>query len=186
MKPTSRYPISVSLLHWLLAIALIGNLVIGWLLDDREELLALHKSIGIAILVLALIRLANRLRVRNQLPPSVNKTGTATYFVESTAHCLLYVLMLAAPLLGWLKTNAAGHAASFFGLFSLPTLLSRSHELSNWLGKLHAMTAYGLAALIGLHVLGALAHRLLRGHNILPRILPLRQRPLSRVKHLPD
>jgi cytochrome b561 len=182
MKRSSRYPISVSLLHWLLAIALIGNLVIGWLLDDREELLALHKSIGIAILALALIRLSNRLRVRDQLPPSVNKTGTAAYFVESTAHRLLYVLMLAVPLLGWLKTNAAGHSASFFGLFSLPTLLSRSRELSHWLGELHAMAAYGLAALVGLHVLGALAHRLFKGKNILPRILPLPRGTISRTK----
>ncbi|WP_233848719.1 hypothetical protein [Paraburkholderia sp. HD33-4] len=45
-------------------------------------------------------------------PPSVNKTGTPAYFAEGAVHRLLYVLMLAVPLLGWLKTNAAGHAAS--------------------------------------------------------------------------
>ncbi|MEM5327891.1 cytochrome b/b6 domain-containing protein [Paraburkholderia sp. JHI2823] len=186
MKAPSRYPISVSLLHWLLAIALIGNLVIGWLLDDREGLLALHKSIGIAILALALIRLTNRLRVRDQLPPSVNKTGTAAYFIEGMVHRLLYVLMLAAPLLGWLKTNAAGHPASFFELFTLPTLLSRNRELSHWFGELHAMAAYGLAALVGLHLLGALAHRLLKGQNIIPRIVPLPRRPLPKARRLAD
>ncbi|HKT96119.1 MAG TPA: cytochrome b [Paraburkholderia sp.] len=173
MKPLSRYPFSVSLLHWLLAIALIGNLVIGWLLDDREELVALHKSIGICILVFALVRLTNRLRVRDQVPPSVNAAGTPAHFVEAAAHRLLYVLMLVVPLLGWLKTNAAGHAASCFGLFSLPTLLHKSRELSHLLGQLHALTAYGLAALIGLHVLAALAHRVFKGKNILHRILPL-------------
>ncbi|WP_321932140.1 cytochrome b [Paraburkholderia guartelaensis] len=186
MKHPSRYPFSVSLLHWLLAIALIGNLVIGWLLDDREELLALHKSIGVAILALALIRLTNRLRVRDQLPPSVNEAGTPAYFAESAVHRLLYVLMIVAPLLGWLKTNAAGHAASFFGLFSLPTLLSRSRELSHWLGQFHAIAAYSLAALIGLHMLGALVHRLLKGRNILPRILPFPRRTLPRAKHVPE
>jgi cytochrome b561 len=84
--------------------------------------------------------------------------------------------MLAIPLLGWVKTNAAGHVASCFGLFSLPTLVPKSRELSHWLGELHSVTAYGLAALVGLHVLGALAHRVLKSENILPRILPLPRR----------
>ena len=176
MKQVSRYPLSISLLHWLLTIALIGNLVIGWLLDDSEDLLALHKSIGIAILGLALVRLANRLRMRRRLPPSTNAAGTPAYLAEKTVHHLLYVLMFAIPLLGWLKTNAAGHVANCFGLFSLPTLVPKSHELSHWLGQMHSLTAYGLAVLVGLHVLGALAHRVLKSENILPRILPLPDR----------
>src|ERR1700757_2684464 len=108
MKHVSRYPISISLLHWLLAVALIGNLIIGWMLDDNENLLALHKSIGIIILGLVWVRVANRLRVRRRLPPSTNRAGTPAYLVEKTVHHVLYVLMLAIPLLGWVKTNAAG------------------------------------------------------------------------------
>ena len=169
MKTITRYPLSISLLHWLLALALIGNLIVGLLLDDNEGLMALHKSIGIAILVLVAVRIANRLR----LPPSINRTGTVSHFVERSVHGLLYVLMLAIPVLGWLKTNAAGHTASCFGLFTLPTLVSKNHELSHWLGELHAVTAYGLAALVGLHVLGALVHKLLKSENVLPRILPV-------------
>ncbi|AUT75768.1 cytochrome B [Paraburkholderia hospita] len=176
MKHVSRYPISISLLHWLLAVALIGNLIIGWMLDDNENLLALHKSLGIIILGLVSVRVANRLRVRRRLPPSTNRAGTPAYLVEKTVHHFLYVLMLAIPLLGWVKTNAAGHVASCFGLFSLPTLVPKSRELSHWLGELHSVTAYGLAALVGLHVLGALAHRVLKSENILPRILPLPRR----------
>ncbi|HEU0229597.1 MAG TPA: cytochrome b/b6 domain-containing protein [Burkholderiaceae bacterium] len=181
MKQVIRYPLSISLLHWLLAIALIGNLVIGWLLDDNEGLLDLHKSIGIAILGLVLLRLVNRLRVRHQLPPSTNAAGTSAYRVEKLVHRLLYALMLAIPLLGWLKTNAAGHAANCFGLFSLPTLMPRSHTLSPWLGQLHSLAAYSLAALVGLHVLGALAHWMFKAENIFPRILPLPGR-LARQK----
>ncbi|ACC75278.1 cytochrome b/b6 domain-containing protein [Paraburkholderia phymatum] len=176
MKHTSRYPFSISLLHWVLAVALIGNLIIGWMLDDNEDLLTLHKSIGIVILVLVLVRVVIRLRMRRRLPPSTNQAGTPAYHAEKTVHHILYVLMLVIPLLGWLKTNAAGHVASCFGLFSLPTLVSKSRELSYWLGQLHALTAYGLAALVALHVLGALAHRVLKSENILPRILPLPRR----------
>ncbi|RZF31242.1 cytochrome b [Paraburkholderia sp. UYCP14C] len=179
MKHIYRYPFSISMLHWLLAVALIGNLIIGWMLDDNEDLLALHKSIGIVVLGLALVRVLNRLRMRNLLPPSTNAAGTPAYLAEKVVHYSLYVLMLAIPLLGWLKTNAAGHVASCFGLFSLPTLVSKSHELSHWLGQLHSLTAYGLAVLVGLHLLGALAHRLLKSENILPRILPLPTRVLQ-------
>lgn len=173
MKNVTRYPLSISLLHWLLAVALIGNLIVGLLLDDNEDLVSLHKSVGIAILGLVAIRIVNRLRMRRRLPPSINPAGTLSRFVERSAHGLLYVLMLVIPVLGWMKTNAAGHTASCFGLFSLPTLVPKSHELSHWLGELHALTAYGLAALVGLHVLGALAHKLLKSENVLPRILPL-------------
>jgi cytochrome b561 len=179
MRHTARYPLSISLLHWLLAAALIGNLVIGWLLDDHEELIALHKSIGIAILGLASIRIVNRLRIRRQLPPSINRAGSPSYFAEKAVHYLLLVLMLAIPILGWLKTNAAGHVANCFGMFSLPTLVQKSRALSHLFGDLHALTAYGLAMLVGVHVLAALVHWLMHSKNVLPRIspLPVRLRP---------
>lgn len=186
MKQAFRYPLSISLLHWLLAIALIGNLIIGWLLDDNEGLLDLHRSIGIAILGLVLVRLVNRLRVRHRLPPSTNTAGSPAHRVEKLVHRLLYALMLAIPLLGWLKTNAAGHTANCFGLFSLPTLIPRSHALSPWLGQLHSLTAYGLAALVGLHVLGALAHWMFKAENILPRIIPFPKHLVRRKTSLSD
>lgn len=172
MRTVTRYPLSISLLHWLLAVALIGNVIVGLLLDDNEDLVSLHKSIGIAILGLVAIRIANRLRMRRRLPQSVNPAGTLNHLAERSVHGLLYVLMLAIPVLGWMKTNAAGHTANCFGLFSLPTLVPKSRELSHWLGELHALTAYGLAALVGLHVLGAVAHRLFKSENVLARILP--------------
>ncbi|WP_071333496.1 cytochrome b [Burkholderia contaminans] len=173
MKNVTRYPLSISLLHWLLAAALIGNLIVGLLLDDNEGLVSLHKSIGVAILVLVAVRIVNRLRTRRRLPPSVNPAGSLNHFAERSVHGLLYALMLAIPVLGWMKTNAAGHTASCFGVFSLPALVPRNRELSHWLGELHALTAYGLAALVGLHVLGALAHKLFKSENVFPRILPL-------------
>lgn len=89
MKTVTRYPLSISLLHWLLAAALIGNLIVGLLLDDNEDLVSLHKSIGVAILVLVAIRIVNRLRVRRRLPPSVNPTGTMNHFAERGVHGLL-------------------------------------------------------------------------------------------------
>ncbi|RKU05247.1 cytochrome B [Burkholderia sp. Nafp2/4-1b] len=168
------------MLHWLLAAALIGNLIVGLLLDDNEDLVGLHKSIGIIVLGLVLVRIANRFRLRRGLPASINPAGSATRLAEQAVHSLLYVLMFAIPVLGWMKTNAAGHTASCFGLFSLPTLVPKSRAASQWLGELHALTAYGLAALIGFHVLGALVHRLMRTESVLPRILPWNPRARHR------
>ncbi len=173
---TSRYPVSIIVLHWLLAIALIGNFVIGWMIDDHEDLMTLHKSVGIVILGLVLIRLMNRLRVRRHLPPSTNGAGSPMYFAEKAVHHLLYVLMLVIPILGWLKTNAAGHVANCFGVFPLVTLVPQSHELSRIFGELHSLSAYGLATLVGLHLLAVLAHWIRKSENPLSRILPLRGR----------
>jgi cytochrome b561 len=167
-----KYPLSVCLFHWLVAIAIIGNPVIGWMLDDSMELMSLHKSIGTGILILAALRVLNKLMHRNALPASVNKVGSAQYLAEKAVHGLLYVSMLGIPVLGWLKTNAAGHAVSFFGLFDLPTLLEKNRTLSHLFGEMHSAAAVGLAVLLGLHVVGALVHSVLKSENVLTRILP--------------
>ncbi|MBE0629054.1 MAG: cytochrome b/b6 domain-containing protein, partial [Burkholderia vietnamiensis] len=86
MKTATRYPLSISLLHWLLAVALTGNLIVGLLLDDNEDLVGLHKSIGVAILLLVALRLVNRLRARRRLPPSVNPAGTLRHSAERAVH----------------------------------------------------------------------------------------------------
>jgi cytochrome b561 len=179
MKRPTVYPLSVSLLHWALAAALIGNLALGWMLDDNEDLVGLHRSIGIAILGLVVIRLVNRLRLRRALPDSVNEPGSLTRFAEHAVHFMLYAAMLAIPLLGWMKTDAAGHPVSFFGLFSLPPLLGRNHALSHWLGVAHAAAAYGLVGLIALHVSAAVIHRFVTSENVLARILPFRGRSVD-------
>ncbi|POZ60190.1 cytochrome b [Chromobacterium alticapitis] len=176
MSARKHYPLSVSLLHWLLALAILGNLVLGWLLDDEPALMALHKSIGALILLLALARLLNKLRSRKRLPSSVNAAGTVSYLGEKAVHGLLYLGMFSVPLLGWLKSNAAGHAVSLFGLVNLPTLIGRNADWSETLDDAHGAAAYGLAALVAAHVCAAIAHQLLRRENVVGRILPLLRR----------
>lgn len=167
-----KYPLSVCLLHWLVAIGIIGNLAVGWMLDDNMDLMSLHKSIGSGILILAALRVLNKLMHRNALPPSVNKAGSTQYLAEKAVHGLLYMSMLGIPVLGWLKSNAAGHPVSFFGLFDLPTLLEKNRTLSHLFGEMHSAAAVGLAVLLGLHVAGALIHSVLKSENVLSRILP--------------
>lgn len=168
----NRYPFSVVILHWLVALAILGNLAIGWLLDDNMDLMDLHKSIGVGILLLAAVRLANKILQRHHLPASVNPAGSFRYLLEKAVHGMLYLSMLGIPLLGWLKTNAAGHPAGFFGLFELPMLLEKNRALSHLFGDLHSALAAVLAGLIGLHVAGAALHWLTKSVNVFGRILP--------------
>ncbi|OHX19184.1 cytochrome b [Chromobacterium sphagni] len=174
MSKKNHYPWSISMLHWLLALLVIANFVLGWMLDDAENLMAAHKSIGTLILLLMLIRVANKARLRHRLPASVNPAGSVQYMIEKLVHGLLYLCLFAVPLLGWLKTNAAGHELNIFDMFSLPTLVSKSHNLSMLFGEMHETLATLFAILIALHVAAALWHHFSRLDGGLVRILPLR------------
>lgn len=167
-----KYPLSVTIFHGLVAVVMISTLTIGWLLDDADELVTLHKSLGITVLVLVVLRIANRMFHRKSLPASVNPAGSPQYFFEKGVHGLLYLSMLVVPVLGWLKTNAAGHPASFFGLFDLPTLVDKNPDWSHTLGDAHSLAATIFAVLLGVHVLGAVAHLLLHRQNLFKRITP--------------
>ena len=167
-----RYPSSMAIFHGLVALVMVSTLVIGWLLDDNEGLMALHKSLGVTVLLLVTLRLVNRWRMRRALPASVNPAGSLPFVAEKAVHGLLYLSMFGIPLLGWLKSNASGHPASCFGLFDLPTLIGRDHGLSHLLGQAHSLAATGFALLLGLHILGALAHRVIHKENIFKRIMP--------------
>ncbi|OBU88105.1 cytochrome b [Chromobacterium subtsugae] len=174
MSDNARYPLSVSLLHWLLALLVFLNFALGYLLDDEESLLAAHKLIGAWILLLALARAANKMRLRKRLPASLNPPGSWPYLAEKWAHGLLYLCMLGVPLLGWLKTNAAGHAVTLFPGLDLPALAATNRTLSHWFGGMHESLAALFALLIGLHVAAALWHRISHPGLGQARMLPMR------------
>jgi cytochrome b561 len=159
------------LFHWLLAALMIATLLVGWQLDDNEALLGLHRSLGVLVLGLALLRLVNRVLRRAAIPPSLNPAGSLPHTAEKLVHLGLYVCMIAVPLLGWLKTNAGGHAVECFGV-TLPTLMGHNPTLSHLLGPAHSLLASGFAVLLVAHVGGAVFHMLMHKVNILRRISP--------------
>lgn len=172
MKNSERYPFSIVLIHWLIAAAIGANLIIGWMLDDATELLDLHRTLGMAILVLTIFRLFFRFMSRRKIPDSANEPGTLQYLAEKVVHSLLYVGMVMVPLLGWLKTNAAGHDLVLFDTISFPTLIERNRELSSFFGLSHSIAAYCFALLIGLHVVGGIAHYMMEKRNVFKRMIP--------------
>ena len=187
---TGRYTHIAMLLHWLVAVLIIGNVVliwvIGWFPDPLvRPAIDTHKSIGITVLGLVLLRVLWRLSHRPPpLPhayPRVERVGA------QAAHLVLYLLILGLPISGWIHDSAfkdaEAHPLRLFGLVPWPRIapimaldpITKAHVHTVWF-QVHTYLAYVLYGLLALHVLGALKHQLLDGEPEFARILPLRRR----------
>lgn len=174
----ARYhPISV-LLHWLLGIAIVAVFAVGLYMADlpfspqRLKLYNWHKWAGVVILGLSLVRLLWRLIHRPpELPSSIQNAMPAW---QRTAHHAthhgLYLLFFAVPLLGWAYSSAAGFPIVLFGVMPLPDFVPVSPDLAEALKPLHKLSAFAMAALVLLHVAGALKHALIDRDGLLGRM----------------
>ncbi|MGL4767911.1 MAG: cytochrome b [Formosimonas sp.] len=169
MQNVQKYPVAMRLFHALVAIMMIATLLVGWQLEGNMDLMMLHKSLGVGVLILVVLRLANRLR--SSVPASVNTKGSLQYMAEKIVHGLLYLCMLGLPIMGWLTSNAYGYPAGFFGLFNLPTLIGKNEGLAEQLGELHEFGANVFFILLLVHVAGALAHLVMHKQNIFKRMM---------------
>jgi cytochrome b561 len=187
MIVADRYTRTAMLLHWLVAVLIIGNLVLVWVIDWFPDewvrpAIDTHKSIGITVLGLGVLRVLWRVAHRPPpLPvgyPAVERVGA------HVAHVLLYVLIFALPLSGWIHDSAfklaAEHPLYLFGLVPWPRIgaimaldadtKERFHTL--WY-QIHGWLAYALYGLLALHVLGALKHQFIDKAQEFGRMLPL-------------
>lgn len=177
----SRYSSVAILLHWLIAVLLIGNLAGGLLFDVIEDadkslfftVVQLHKSTGITILVLALLRLVWRLA--NPAPALPDHMTPAERVLAKISHWGFYILMIALPLSGWAMTSTAKikFPMLWYGLFEVPPLPAPAawnyhefHEILGWVG----------VAMIVLHVAAALKHQYFDRDNIFARMSMGRRR----------
>ncbi len=170
-------------LHWVLALALIGIFVMGNYMADlpfspqRLKLYNWHKWAGIAILSLSALRLLWRLTHRPPALPQVIALGMPAWQMRAyhATHWLMYALFFATPLLGWAYSSAAGFPIVVFGVLPLPDFVPASKALADLLKPLHAVSAFGLAGLVGLHVAAALKHHFIDKDGLLDRMLPVRR-----------
>lgn len=140
----------------------------------RLQWLSRHKSLGLMILALVLVRLAWRSMNRALAPPdSIPRwqRGAAV-----TTHWLLYALLVLAPLAGWMHASAAGLSTNWFGLFQVPDLLPKQPELSEFLKAVHKGCVALLALLLLVHVGGALRHAFVLRDGVMHRMLPWQRR----------
>lgn len=173
--PPQRYSYTAITLHWLLAVLLAFQISLGWALegDNSPELFAryqLHKSVGITILLLSLVRLAVRLFTPH--PPAPE--GPAwTRALAGTVHWLFYVVMILGPVTGWLIVSTARVEVPtlLFGVVPWPHLpVGRGwHDPAE---SIHGAMAWLAIALFLLHIAGALRHQWLLGKQELQRMIP--------------
>lgn len=171
----SRYGFIAQLFHWTVAVLVFVQAGMGIYVDDlplglaRLQWLSRHKALGFVILVLVLARLAWRLV--NPAPPMPGSMPRWERRIARATHWLLYALLLAAPVAGWMHADAAGLGVNVFGLFTLPGLVAKNPQLSEWFHDAHVVLVATLAVLLFLHVAAALRHALLRD-GVFGRMVP--------------
>lgn len=174
----ARYSRGAIILHWLIALLIIGNFIGAWTSEDlpRDErmiMMGYHKATGVVILLLTLVRIGWRLFNR---PPAL--VATLKSWEAATArvtHALFYALMLAVPLagLGLHSAFGKGQPVSVFGLFDFPALPVGSDKPTIGLfHELHEITATAMLVLFVLHVAAALKHQFVDRNGTLARMLP--------------
>jgi cytochrome b561 len=156
------------LLHWAMAAMIIAMLFIGAAmvgsLGHRDGLLGIHRPLGAAILLLALVRLVNRLRHRP--PPLPADLPRWQVVAAHASHWLLYGLMIAQPLVGWATVSAGGYPVTLFAGFSLPAIVPHDPDLYGWLRTAHGVLAWLLFATVLLHLAAALFHAWVRRDGV--------------------
>ena len=163
-------------LHWLIVVLVLAMATLGLVMVDlpntpsTARLYALHKSIGLTILALMLLRLAWRLhagapRALAGIPAWQRRLATAT-------HAALYGLLFAMPLTGWLINSSSGFPLRWFGLFRVPQWGARDDVLNAWAKGSHELLFWTLVALALVHAAAAIWHHVFRGDATLARMLP--------------
>jgi cytochrome b561 len=165
-------------LHWGILALLILQVTLGSIADElpvgleRLTLMSRHKSVGITILALAVIRLAWRwIDSPPPLPPMPRWQSIASRL----NHWGLYVLLFALPVTGWLMSSAANRPVSWFGLAQLPDFVAPDAGLKEVFEEAHELLVNVLYVLVALHVLAALKHQFIDRDGLLMRMLPGRR-----------
>jgi cytochrome b561 len=165
------------LLHWLIALMIIGTFTLGLVMVDipgltptKLKYFSWHKWAGVTILALACIRLLWRLT--HAAPPYPAGMPRWQIGAAHLTHFLLYLLIFAVPLSGYFYTLSAGVPVVYLGLFPLPVLIAPHPELKAALKLTHYLLNMTLLALVCLHVLAALKHHFIDRDEVLKRMLP--------------
>lgn len=161
--------------HWLIVLLLLGQGVFALLMDAfpremRGEVMMVHKSVGVTVLLLAIARLLWRLGTTAPAPlPEVSALNRK---LAALGHVLLYVLLFAVPLSGFLMSAYGGRETSYFGLFVLPNFVAPNEALNALMHEWHEPLFFALVAVALGHAGAALYHHFVKRDATLRRMLP--------------
>ena len=179
-----RFALLQRLMHWLMAVCIVAMLFIGvgmvsTVMPKYLPLILIHKTLGFALLVLVLIRLA--LRLHYGAPPLPVELPRVMKLGARLSHQMLYALMIVMPLLGLGMLWAAAYPVILYGGIQIPALLPQSDHVHTLLWNAHFYLGFAFFALVLLHLAAALFHALIRRDRVFETIalLPLRDKTTS-------
>lgn len=171
-----RYTTVAISLHWLIALLIFAGWGLGFYMSDlplspaKLRYFSWHKWMGVTVFLLAILRvgwLATHAvpRLPLNLPAWQAQAARLT-------HVALYICMFIVPLSGWLMSSAKGVPTVYFGVLPIPDLIGKDKELGKVLENVHQWLAFGLAALVALHIAAAVKHHFVDHDGVLGRMLP--------------
>ena len=170
------YTTTAIVLHWLIATAVVGLIGWGWWMQTipkapvgpRVDAYNLHKSIGMTVLLLMLVRIGWRARHR---PPPFMPMPRWQAQLAQAVHVLLYVCLIVQPLSGYLGSAFSGYPVRFFGIV-LPAWVPKHDMLKDAFSVVHLVNSWVLVGALALHVAGTVKHALLERDGSFRRIWP--------------
>lgn len=171
-----RYGIVAQGFHWLIVAMIIVQYLMGKIAEDLPQgldkliMMSRHKSLGITILILAVLRIGWRLA--NPRPAAPENLRPVLRYAGSTAHLALYGLLILLPLTGWLASSAANLPVSWWGLVALPDLIAPNEARFEIIGEVHEVLTRVLLVVALAHAAAALVHHFVFKDQVLRRMLP--------------
>jgi len=176
---SQRYTGTAIALHWLMAVLLATTFCVGLYMADlplspwKLKVFSWHKWAGVTAFLLAIARLA--WRVSHQPPALPIAMPNWQQRAARWGHGLLYLLMFALPISGWLMSSAKGFPTVYFGVLPVPDLVPKNKELGDLLLDVHQALAWTLAGVVAGHAGVALMHHFFDHDDVLVRMLPRRR-----------
>jgi cytochrome b561 len=147
--------------HWIMAVIILFNFTLGYFMGDLDKgplrffIFNLHKSLGILVLVLIILRLFWRLI---NLAPAPLSQNYLLNKLSKAVHYFFYFILLVMTFSGWTYSSARGGPINVFGLFSVPALVEKNNEIAKIAINIHTLSVYVFIAFVGLHILASLYH----------------------------
>ncbi len=179
----TRYTKPAILLHWLIALLVIVTFPLGIYMHElafspfKLQLVSYHKWIGVTIFLLTVLRLA--WRVLHKPPPLPVTIPVWQQRAAHSLHHLLYLLLLAIPVSGWLMSSAKGVPVVYFGLVQLPDLVGKDKELGDMLQEIHEALNFAMLGLVIMHIAAAVKHQFIDKDSLMLRMSPFSQRGIQ-------
>lgn len=174
-----QFTMPMRIIHWLMAAMVLAMLCIGVTMVASiayyHTLVSIHRPLGIAILVLACLRLVTR--ILSPLPPFPSTVSPGERLIAEASEYLMYTLLFVLPLVGWSMLSAAHYPVIMFGSLRLPYILPQNPVLYWWLRKTHTVLAYLFFLTFLAHFSAVLYHTLIVRDGLLLRMVPWKAHP---------